>query len=158
MIIFVKYMNRLFLALFSGLLFAFSWPSIGFFPFIFIAFIPLLILESQAENSKQVFIYSFIAFFIFNLLTTYWIYHASVIGSIIAFLINSTLMACVIMLFYNVKKKTSAHLGYSSLIVIWIAMEYFHLNWDLSWPWLTLGNVFSSFPLIVQWFVLNHKI
>ena len=31
-------------------------------------------------------------------------------------------------------------------------MEYLHLNWDLSWPWLTLGNVFANVPLLVQWY------
>jgi apolipoprotein N-acyltransferase len=31
-------------------------------------------------------------------------------------------------------------------------MEYLHLNWDLSWPWLTLGNGFANSPAIVQWY------
>jgi apolipoprotein N-acyltransferase len=31
-------------------------------------------------------------------------------------------------------------------------MEYLHLNWDLSWPWLTLGNVFADSPYLVQWY------
>ena len=31
-------------------------------------------------------------------------------------------------------------------------MEYLHLNWDLSWPWLTLGNGFANFPNLVQWY------
>ena len=31
-------------------------------------------------------------------------------------------------------------------------MEYMHLNWDLSWPWLTIGNVFAKYPIIVQWY------
>ena len=53
-------MNRLFLALLSGVLMAFSWPSIGVFPLIFIAFIPLLILEKESKNAKQIFKYSFL--------------------------------------------------------------------------------------------------
>ena len=31
-------------------------------------------------------------------------------------------------------------------------MEYLHLNWDLSWPWLTLGNAFANAPNTVQWY------
>ena len=31
-------------------------------------------------------------------------------------------------------------------------MEYFHLNWQFSWPWLTLGNVFSTVTEFVQWY------
>ena len=152
MIIFVKYMNKLFLALLAGLLMAFSWPSIGFFPLIFIAFIPLLILENEAEGDKQLFLYAFFTFFLFNLITTYWVYYATAIGAIIAFFVNSTLFATVFLLFHKVKKLTSERIGYLSFIVFWISMEYMHLNWHLSWPWLTLGNVFAMFPIFIQWY------
>ena len=30
--------------------------------------------------------------------------------------------------------------------------EYIHLNWQLSWPWLSLGNVFAANPNWVQWY------
>lgn len=152
MIIFVTPMRKLFLALLSGLLFALSWPSIGFFPLIFLAFIPLLILEKESKNGSQVFWYSFFAFFLFNIITTYWIYHATIIGAIFAFIINSALMALSFWLFHKIKIITIERLGYFSLIVLWISMEYLHLNWDLSWPWLTLGNVFATNPYIIQWY------
>lgn len=152
MIIFVTPMRKLFLALLSGLLFALSWPSIGFFPLIFLAFIPLLILEKESKNGSQVFWYSFFAFFLFNIITTYWIYHATIIGAIFAFIINSALMALSFWLFHKIKIITIERLGYFSLIVLWISMEYLHLNWDLSWPWLTLGNVFAANPYIIQWY------
>ena len=83
-------MNKKKLVLLSGFLLAFSWPSIGLFPLIFIAFIPLLILERDAENAKQVFWGSFIAFFLFNLITTYWVYHATIFGAVAAFFVNSS--------------------------------------------------------------------
>ncbi|MEC7646547.1 MAG: apolipoprotein N-acyltransferase, partial [Bacteroidota bacterium] len=137
-------MNRLLLALLSGFLMAFSWPSIGIFPFIFIAFIPLLILEKESKNGKQVFRYSFLSFFLFNGITTYWVCHATFFGGIIAFFVNATLMSLVFLLFHKIKKTTSNRIGYFSFIVLWISMEYLHLNWDLSWPWLTLGNVFAN--------------
>ena len=152
MIIFVTSMRKLFLALLSGLLFALSWPSTGFFPLIFFAFIPLLILEKESKNGSQVFWYSFFTFFLFNVITTYWIYHATIVGAIIAFIINSTLMAFSFWLFHKIKTITKEKLGYFSLIVLWISMEYLHLNWDLSWPWLTLGNVFATNPYIIQWY------
>ncbi len=37
-------------------------------------------------------------------------------------------------------------------MVYWLAFEYFHLNWDLSWPWLTLGNVFADSHKIIQFY------
>ena len=152
MIIFVNDMNKKLLALLSGVLLALSWPAMGFLPLIFIAFIPLFILEQDARKSKQVFWGSFLAFFLFNAITTYWIFHATPFGAFVAFLVNASLMATAFWLFHKVKKALSNRLGYFSFIVLWIGMEYLHLNWDLSWPWLTLGNVFATFPLAVQWY------
>ena len=152
MIIFVNSMNKLFLALFSGFLLAFSWPFIGFSIFIFVAFVPLLILVNKSTKSNEVFLFSFIAFFLFNSITTYWVYHATIIGCIVAFIINSLLMASVFWLYSKIKHSTSSRLGALAFLVMWLSMEYLHLNWQLSWPWLTLGNVFSKTPELVQWY------
>ncbi len=145
-------MRRYFLVLLSGLFMAFSWPYIGYFPFIFFAFVPLLILESQAKNGREIFCLTFCSFFIFNSITTYWVWHASNVGAVFAFFINSVLMSFVFYLYFYVKRKISNKLGFFSLIFLWVSMEYIHLNWDLSWPWLTIGNVFAKYPIIVQWY------
>ena len=151
-------MRKLKLALLSGFLLAFSWPGIGIFPFLFFAFLPLLIAEDELNNSndkkkgRKVFWYSFLAFLIFNAITTYWVYHATLFGAIAAFIVNATLMSTAFWLFHKVKSATTNRLGYLSFIVIWISVEYLHLNWDLSWPWLTLGNAFANVPDLVQWY------
>ncbi|MEC8852978.1 MAG: apolipoprotein N-acyltransferase, partial [Bacteroidota bacterium] len=151
-------MKNLFLAILSGLLFAFSWPEIGVFPILFFAFIPLLIVEEKLKNSNdkkkgRIFFWlSFLAFFIFNAITTYWIYHATLFGAIAAFLVNATLMATAFYLFHKIRERTNNRLGYLAFIVLWISMEYLHLNWELSWPWLTLGNGFANAPNVVQWY------
>jgi len=158
MIIFVTNMKKLVAAVLSGCLLAFSWPGIGFSPLLFFAFVPLLILEDELTNSKEknkgrkVFWYSFLAFFIFNAITTYWVYHATLFGAIAAFLVNATLMATAFYLFHKIKERTTNRLGYLALLVVWVSMEYLHLNWDLSWPWLTLGNGFASAVNVVQWY------
>ena len=151
-------MRKLLLALLSGLLLAFSWPELGILPFLFFAFLPLLTLEDELNHSndkkkgRKVFWYSFLAFFIFNAITTYWVYHATLFGAIAAFIVNATLMSTAFWLFHKVKSATTNRLGYLSFIVLWISIEYLHLNWDLSWPWLTLGNAFANVPGVVQWY------
>ncbi len=45
-----------------------------------------------------------------------------------------------------------AKIGYASLPVFWLAFEYIHLNWQLSWPWLTLGFGFSNYVCFLQWY------
>ena len=96
-------MRRILLSVLSGLLFSFSWPETGTFPLIFIAIIPLLILERDIlvkgkRTSWKVFGYSFISFFIFNIITTYWVWHASPAGSFAAFVINALLMSIAFVL------------------------------------------------------------
>ena len=150
-------MRKILLSVLSGLILAFSWPETGVFPLIFIAFIPLLILENEIsekgeKTSWKVFGYSFISFFIFNIITTYWVWHATFAGAFAAFVINALLMSFAFVLFHKVKNVLGNKRGYFSLIFLWISMEYLHLHWDLAWPWLTLGNVFATIPEIVQWY------
>ena len=139
----------------SFLLFA-AWPVLGFSFLIFFAFIPLLWIEDKIAAQQIprgawiVFGYSYLLFFCWNVFTTWWIYNASAGGAVMAIVANALLMALVFTAFYKVKKRTNS--GYLSLICFWIAFEYLHLNWDLSWPWLTLGNVFSINYKWVQWY------
>jgi apolipoprotein N-acyltransferase len=42
--------------------------------------------------------------------------------------------------------------AYLALIVYWIAFEYLHMDWDFSWPWMTVGNVFANNPALIQWY------
>ena len=147
----------LFLSILSGLLLSFSWPEIGFPPLIFVAFIPLLLVEkyiseSGGRTSWKFFGYSFITFFIFNITTTYWVWNATISGAFAAFVINALLMSFTFILFHKVKRVLGNKRGYFTLIFFWISMEYLHLHWELAWPWLTLGNVFATIPEIVQWY------
>lgn len=91
--------------------------------------------------------------FTWNIATTWWIWNASLPGALGAFFVNSLLM-CIPWLGYKiVKKKSGEKWGYSSLIAFWLCFEYIHLHdWGLSWPWLTLGNVFASHPQWIQWY------
>lgn len=55
--------------------------------------------------------------------------------------------------FRFMNKRFGALIGYSSFIIFWLAFEYLHLqDWGLSWPWLTLGNVFAGKTDWVQWY------
>ena len=61
-------------------------------------------------------------------------------------------MSSAFLLFHKIKKATTNRLGYIAFVVCWLSFEYLHLNWDLSWPWLTLGNVFANATYAVQWY------
>ena len=155
----MKKNKLLLLSITSSLILSVGWPCIGnLAPAIFFGFVPLLFIENHIFNNPDrfknyhLFNYSFVAFFFWNLFTTWWIYNASFFGVIMAVLLNSTYMATVFLLFHLSKKRMGSGFSSASLIFYWLAFEYMHLNWDLSWPWLTLGNSFANFPELVQWY------
>ncbi len=91
--------------------------------------------------------------FIWNIATTWWIWNASLPGALGAFFANSLIMCLPWLGFKIVKNKLGEPLGYISLIAFWLCFEYIHLHdWGLSWPFLTVGNVFASHPQWIQWY------
>lgn len=144
--------HPLILSLLSGLLLFAAWPVSPFTFLIFIALVPLLILEDQGIRRGPFFGYVYLSLFIWNTGTTWWMCNSTVPGGIAAILANSLLMCIPWIGFFNVKKRMGATAGYLSLLVFWLTFEYIHLNWQLSWPWLTMGNVFATNPAWVQWY------
>lgn len=152
-----KYKN-LSLAVLSGLLLAAAWPVKGF-PFLaLVAFLPLFYIEEEftrntlKSNKIKVFGYAYLTFFIWNALTTYWILNSTIFGGIMAVVLNSLLMAIVFYIYHLSHVLTKNPNGLFILLFYWLAWEYFHLDWDLSWPWLNLGNSFSDYPQWIQWY------
>jgi apolipoprotein N-acyltransferase len=155
----MKLYQLLLLSVVSGLLLSAGWPANGFAPLLFIGFVPLLLIENhfwenKADNSPfSIFWYSFPAFVIWNLLTTYWIYNSTLVGAIAAIFLNSLFMSVVFTLFHITRRNLKTGiLSYLSLIAYWISFEYIHLHWDLNWPWLNLGNGFANFYKWIQWY------
>ena len=150
--------NRFILSTLSGVMLWLCWPERGWTPLIFLSFIPLLFVENWyskndvKRSSFKLFVHFYWSMLLRNVLTTWWVYNSTSVGSFLAFGFNSLFMAIVLLLFHLSKKKLGVVIGYLSLIIYWIAFEYLHLHWDLSWPWLTLGNVFAMRPEYVQWY------
>jgi apolipoprotein N-acyltransferase len=149
--------NRYLLSLLSGVLMVISFPYTGSLtPLVFISWIPLLLVESTISKnnyrSSKLYLHSLITFFIFNIGTTWWVWNASGIGASMAFILNTIFMALIFQFFHITKKYVGAKEGYLSLFFFWIAFEFIHYQWELSWPWLNLGNYFSITPSWVQWY------
>ena len=146
----------------SGILLGIAWPATGSLtPLIFIGFVPLLFLEHEISLGKAkggILSLSFLAFFVFNLISTWWIYcvDEDLITKLISIgtpvLLNPLFMAVAFKLFSNVKKKMGDKRGYWAFVLFWLGFEYLHLNWSISDPWLTLGNVFANRPSWIQWY------
>jgi apolipoprotein N-acyltransferase len=137
----------------TGLLLYAAWPESPRTLLIFIAFIPLLWLERQGIRRARFFGWTYLSMFIWNIGTTWWIWNSTGPGAAAAILANSLLMCIPWLGFHWIRSRMGNVFGYCSLILFWLSFEYFHLqNWGLSYPWLTLGNIFASNPQWVLWY------
>ena len=150
--------NKVFLAILSGILLSLSWPTYGFPYLIFLAFVPLfLIEETLAQSAKKplfgIFKYAYLSLFIWNLITTWWIWNSTEFGAVMAIVLNSFFMSLIWVLF-SFSKRYFKNTSFAIFIlpIYWVTFEYFHLDWDLSWSWLNLGNVFANHPYAIQWY------
>ncbi|MCF8331911.1 MAG: apolipoprotein N-acyltransferase [Bacteroidales bacterium] len=155
----MKKYHLLLLSTLFGLLMVASWPSRGFSFLALIAWLPLLFIDQHIRENRShfrqiaIFYYVLPGFLIWNALTTYWLYNSTPAGSFMAIGLNSLFMSLVFTIFHIAARKLySRYQGFLLLIMLWISFEYLHLHWDISWPWLNLGNVFSSSPWAVQWY------
>lgn len=148
----MKKIHKIGLAALSGLLLFLAWPEPFFTLLIFIAFIPLLFVAENTKSQKELFGYTLITMLIWNATTTWWLWNSTSVGAIAAIIANSLLM-CLPWWGYGIfKRHYNKTISFIALGVFWLSFEYIHLNWELSWPWLTLGNVFASHPSYVQWY------
>jgi len=146
------------LALTSGILLALGWPTYGFPILLFLAFVPLLLAERQLRLSEvkrkglKIFGLSYVTFVIWNAITTSWLRFADPFGAGFAVFVNAALMALIFLIYHKYAKRQSINRSLLFLVVLWISFEKLHLGWEFSWPWLNLGNGFSEYISLVQWY------
>jgi apolipoprotein N-acyltransferase len=140
------------LSILSGVLLFAAWPISPLTFTIFFALVPLLFVADAVVKKNVFFGFSFLALLIWNVATTWWIWNSAPEPSIAAFVFNSLFMCLPWWGYFTFKKTYGKRRGYIALVAFWMLFEYIHLNWQLSWPWLTLGNVFASHPSWVQWY------
>ncbi|WBV54381.1 apolipoprotein N-acyltransferase [Chryseobacterium gambrini] len=159
-------MKYVLLTLISAMLLSVSWPTYGVPFFIFFALVPLLMMEHGVSkfsdyNRKSwvVFGLSYLCFVIWNVVTTGWLYGSknpdgshSMMAVVFPVLVNSFLYSLVFQCYHWYKNAQGTYWGLGFLIAIWMSFEKFHLGWELTWPWLNLGNVFSDYPKLIQWY------
>jgi apolipoprotein N-acyltransferase len=155
----MKKLSLVLIAVLAGLMLAAGWPARGFPGLLFIGMVPFLFLENHIASNKPKFIkfsvlfYSYPGFLAWNILTTWWICNSTLVGAILAIVLNSMFMSIVLSLYhYSKNQLKSRAAGYACLVFYWMALEYLVLNWDLNWPWLNLGNGFSSGYKWVEWY------
>ncbi len=142
------------LSIFSGILLGLSWNRILPVWSLFIAFVPLLfVVQNTKLHYSQIFNYSFISFLLFHLGTVWWLCKASIIGGLSIMILNSSAMSLVMTLVHIIRQKSNSRVvGILAFIFLWLSFEYIHFNWELSWPFMNLGNWIGQLPKVIQWY------
>jgi apolipoprotein N-acyltransferase len=148
----------------SGLLWALAWPGIGGFPVLaFVAWLPLFHAERLHEQRtalrERAFVpYALIGLFIWNALTSWWFFMVSeplstrMVSGLAPMVVNTLLMTLPWWMRRLVRKWSGARMAGWAFVAFWMAFERLHHEWDLQWPWFSLGNVFAEHPLWIQWY------
>jgi apolipoprotein N-acyltransferase len=136
----------------SGLLLTYAWPVSPLTFLIFIAWMPMLWVCRIPLRRGPYFFCIYAGLLVWNLGTTWWVCEASVPGGLSAIFANAFLMTFPWIGSRLVRNKWGHGMGDISLVLFWMTFEYIHLNWELSWPWLTLGNAFAQRTSWIQWF------
>lgn len=159
-------MKYVLLTLISAMLLSVSWPTYGVPFFLFFALVPLLMMEHDVSKFSKykrkswvIFGLSYLCFVIWNVVTTGWLYGSknpdgshSMMAVLFPVLVNSFLYSLVFQCYHWYKNAQGTYWGMAFFVAIWMSFEKFHLNWELTWPWLNLGNAFSDYPKLIQWY------
>ncbi len=136
-----------------------SLPWLFQFPgwVLFAGFVPLLLLEDQLSEKRKTNRYLFqnylfACFFIWNLLSAWWLGYATLIGLSLFLFLNTFLMTTIWYLYHLFKVHNGENLSLLFLVALWLSFEYLHLNWDMQLPGMILGGSFGNQVKIVQWY------
>ena len=153
------------MALLSGILLILAFPPVPLAFLSYIGFIPILYL---IENRKRIFGYVYLAFFVWNVGTCYWLEFTafgvsedelvgSLLSGFLANVLNPLLMYLPVLAYKTFRNRFwDKNIIPNSLIpftfpLFWVTFEWLHLHWELSWSWITLGHCMSYFPLNIQY-------
>ncbi len=150
----------------SGVLLWLCWPPLPLTFLVFVGFIPLLIAVDKIEiNYKRYIAFKtwlavYTSLIIWNVCTTWWVSNtysgtheiSSLIAGLFANFANAALMSIPFMLYRYTRKYAGVRAGYISFAAYWMSFEFIHLRWELTWPWLSLGNVFALNHTWIQWY------
>lgn len=152
-----KLVQNPYLLSFSGAFFLWAgWPSSYLFPLLFIGMASFLLAAKQmiqkGFKGPKYFLVLFLGLLLWNVATTWWIKNATWAGMLMAVIGNALLMYLPFLAYRWGHKAKVEKLAMLTFMSCWLAFEYLHHNWSLSWPWITLGNGMAKFPSLVQWY------
>lgn len=144
------------LALLSGLLLAIGWPPFPLTVCLFFALVPLFEMERRIIDLKfSTLLFSglvFLSFLVWHLISHQWVFGLGSTTAAAIVSINSLILTCFLIPSHLMKRAGKMGLGQLTFAAGWMSFDLLHLNWELAYPLLNLGNGLARFPQIIQWY------
>lgn len=142
------------IAFLNGLLFTIPYYFNNLFFLIFFAFVPLLCFINREKSTIKQIYYSFVCVFIWGSTSLIWIYNDDIpiifssIG-IFLFVLIAFFPFFIHVLIVN-KLKISLRVKYLLFSLIWLLVEWLSFEWELAFPFLSLGYYLGNNFWLVQ--------
>ncbi len=149
--------KKILLGLLSGILIGISYPPIPLPFIIFFSFIPYFFVLEEKESLLSINRISYLTFFVFNLITIYWVGSWTkeadpflmISGALLLF-VNPAIYLISTTLYYLAKNVFNKKIALFLFPFCWVSFEYLYSLTDLRFPWLTLGNSLSYLNQFIQ--------
>jgi apolipoprotein N-acyltransferase len=142
--------KKILLSIISGILLGLSYPPFPLGFLAFVALIPLLFIYEDVKSSLEVFKYSVISFFIFSVITLYWVGAFNkaqdkylLITGVALFIVTPIWLYIAIWFFSLVRKEFGRTISLIAFPFIWVGWEYVLTRIEIGFPWLTIGHTQS---------------
>jgi len=145
------------LTLVAGILMGVSFPPINLFFCSFFGIAVIIYLTLDSKNYRQVFFRNYLVFTFYQAITISWLALSGLqkdgdlfllLGGTVTIILHSLFLMIPLILFFfisrNIKIKKFPNFALLFFPFLWTGFEYFHSLGELSFPWLTIGNAFTT--------------
>ncbi|MFA6456830.1 MAG: apolipoprotein N-acyltransferase [Bacteroidota bacterium] len=137
----------LLLSVSTAILLSLSFPPFPLGVLACVGFVPFLIVTDSIESFARYFRYAYGTFFLFTLMTLYWVggfTHMQdpylMIAGVALYLWEPFVLSLPALVYYFVRSRTRNKYSAMAFPFIWITMEWLYAYGELAFPWLHMGN------------------
>ncbi len=138
---------KLLLAIASGILLGAAFPPLHAGFLAAAGFVPFFILMKPMERYGPAVRYSYLVFFVFNVVTLYWTggyvhgrdSYMMVAGALLI-LVHPFFFIVPVVFWMMFRRRFGFTWSLAAFPLLWTSFEYLHSLTEIAFPWLTLGN------------------
>jgi len=154
-------LKNIFFCIFAGVCFSLAFPPFNIYTLLIVGFAFLIYIVNSSTKVKEVFIRTYIVFFTYELISISWLPLSGlrqdadkflIIGGLFTLIAHSALLSLPLVFYYIIRKniirkfssKKSLILSTFILPFVYVSIEYLYALPEISFPWVTLGNAFTT--------------